>query len=170
MGSAKKLLLCLAFALLLVHWISSLFSETDVFFKPPRWESASLRNRPDLFFSEPLISEVDEKPPILFLVNSAPGNHDRRGQIRATWAKQARRFGFPVAFLVGRASEESVEESLAAEQRIRGDLLRVDTLDTYMNLTLKSNAMFIFAGMKKYTDRFVVKVRMGPPGRSIHTV
>ena len=105
---SKAFLALFVIALGFVELALLAISERTVYFEPPPWEpntvleaSAILSSDENLFFSEPLLSDRDEKPLLAFLVFSAPEHAFQRHEIRRSWGKKAHRLGFPVVFFIG---------------------------------------------------------------------
>ncbi|XP_074046216.1 UDP-GlcNAc:betaGal beta-1,3-N-acetylglucosaminyltransferase 7 [Macrotis lagotis] len=82
---------------------------------------------------------------LLVVVKSIITQHDRREAIRRTWGlerpAQGGRGAVRTLFLLGTASQEAerahYQQLLAYEDRLYGDILQWDFLDTFFNLTLK---------------------------------
>lgn len=80
---------------------------------------------------------------LLIVVISTPGNFLHRKLIRRTWVTQLK--GIQYAFLIGSTDQSAVQQSIRNESSIYEDLIQVDMVDTYMNLTLKSVALLHWA-------------------------
>ncbi|KAG8136330.1 hypothetical protein E2320_009287 [Naja naja] len=80
---------------------------------------------------------------LLIVVKSVITQHDRREAIRRTWGQERTLDGKKIKtlFLLGIASKEeeraNYQKLLEYEDRIYGDILQWDFLDTFFNLTLK---------------------------------
>uniref|UniRef100_A0A5F8HJV0 Hexosyltransferase n=1 Tax=Monodelphis domestica TaxID=13616 RepID=A0A5F8HJV0_MONDO len=103
---------------------------------------------------------------LLVVVKSVITQHDRREAIRRTWGREREAEGARGAvrtlFLLGTASKAEerahYQQLLAYEDRLYGDILQWDFLDTFFNLTLKEvhflkwldafcpHARFVFKG------------------------
>ncbi|XP_008583813.1 PREDICTED: UDP-GlcNAc:betaGal beta-1,3-N-acetylglucosaminyltransferase 7, partial [Galeopterus variegatus] len=104
---------------------------------------------------------------LLVVIKSVITQHDRREAIRRTWGHQQESAGrgrgaVRTLFLLGTASKQEerthYQQLLAYEDRLYGDILQWDFLDTFFNLTLKEihflkwfdiycpNVPFIFKG------------------------
>ncbi|KAF6092428.1 UDP-GlcNAc:betaGal beta-1,3-N-acetylglucosaminyltransferase 3 [Phyllostomus discolor] len=113
---------------------------------------------------------------LLLVIKSSPHNYERREVVRRTWGRErAVRGGWlRRLFLVGTAQElheaRKVNQLLALEARVHGDILQWDFHDTFFNLTLKqvlflqwqearcSNASFVLNGdddVFAHTDNMV---------------
>ena len=80
---------------------------------------------------------TDAATSVLFAVQSAPGNTDRRDFIRDTWCGEcAVLANCHCVFVVGLSAEN--DEDVKDEAVERGDLLQLDMVDSYNNLTLKT--------------------------------
>ncbi|CAL8347464.1 unnamed protein product [Lota lota] len=110
----------------------------------------------------------DRRPLLLVLVPVAPGDWTSRDVIRRTWG--ARQGSGPRAndlltvFYVGLSAEPGVQDKLTAESREHGDIIQMDFVDSYHNLTIKTlmimNWVTTFCpdatyGMKVDADIFV---------------
>ncbi|KAJ8405005.1 hypothetical protein AAFF_G00329260 [Aldrovandia affinis] len=79
---------------------------------------------------------------LLLVIKTSPGNYERREVLRRTWAAERLENGASVrrVFLAGTADGElrqRTDELLQLENRIHGDVLQWDFLDSFFNLTLK---------------------------------
>ncbi|XP_072493537.1 UDP-GlcNAc:betaGal beta-1,3-N-acetylglucosaminyltransferase 7 [Notamacropus eugenii] len=82
---------------------------------------------------------------LLVVVKSIITQHDRREAIRRTWGRERKAEGGQGAvrtlFLLGKAAKEDerahYQQLLAYEDRLYGDILQWDFLDSFFNLTLK---------------------------------
>ncbi|KAF4014044.1 hypothetical protein G4228_005591 [Cervus hanglu yarkandensis] len=83
---------------------------------------------------------------LLVVVKSIIAQHDRREAIRQTWGREQESAGrgrgaVRTLFLLGKASkpeeQSHYQQLLAYEDRIYGDILQWDFLDSFFNLTLK---------------------------------
>uniref|UniRef100_A0A8C0TNF1 UDP-GlcNAc:betaGal beta-1,3-N-acetylglucosaminyltransferase 7 n=1 Tax=Canis lupus familiaris TaxID=9615 RepID=A0A8C0TNF1_CANLF len=104
---------------------------------------------------------------LLVVVKSIITQHDRREAIRQTWGREQEsvsggRGAIRTLFLLGTASKQEerthYQQLLAYEDRLYGDILQWDFLDSFFNLTLKEihflkwfdiycpNVQFIFKG------------------------
>lgn len=113
---------------------------------------------------------------LLLVIKSSPGNYERRELVRRTWGREREVQGVPLRrlFLVGTAPDpkeaRKVNQLLAMEARVHGDILQWDFHDTFFNLTLKqvlflqwqetrcTNASFILNGdddVFAHTDNMV---------------
>ncbi|XP_036997897.2 N-acetyllactosaminide beta-1,3-N-acetylglucosaminyltransferase 3 isoform X1 [Artibeus jamaicensis] len=113
---------------------------------------------------------------LLLVIKSSPHNYERREVVRRTWGSEraVRGLWLRRLFLVGTAQEpheaRKVNQLLALEARVHGDILQWDFYDTFFNLTLKqvlflqwqearcSNASFVLNGdddVFAHTDNMV---------------
>lgn len=84
-------------------------------------------------------------PPVflLLVVKSSPSNYERRELVRRTWGREREVQGALLRrlFLVGTAADpkeaRKVNQLLAMEARVHGDILQWDFHDSFFNLTLK---------------------------------
>lgn len=81
---------------------------------------------------------------LIIYVHSAVGHHGLRQVVRSTWGNVSRwsTTSAPVTllFVLGRPANDSdhQQRALAEEQAINGDLVQLDFVDTYYNMTLKA--------------------------------
>lgn len=105
------------------------------------------------------------KTSIFIAVVSAPGNFEKRNTIRNTWKKHLRNeivaglidvAGF--AFLMGKTGDSSIQDAIVQENRNYSDIIQVNMVDSYQNLTLKT--VSILDWVDEYCPRvqFVLKV------------
>ncbi|XP_036884867.1 N-acetyllactosaminide beta-1,3-N-acetylglucosaminyltransferase 3-like [Sturnira hondurensis] len=113
---------------------------------------------------------------VLLVIKSSPHNYERREVVRRTWGREraVRGHWLRRLFLVGTAQTQheahKVNQLLALEARVHGDILQWDFHDTFFNLTLKqvlflqwqearcSNASFVLNGdddVFAHTDNMV---------------
>uniref|UniRef100_A0A7N4UZI3 Hexosyltransferase n=1 Tax=Sarcophilus harrisii TaxID=9305 RepID=A0A7N4UZI3_SARHA len=98
---------------------------------------------------------------LLVVVKSIITQHDRREAIRRTWGRERAapggRGAVRTLFLLGTASKQEerahYQQLLAFEDRLYGDILQWDFLDTFFNLTLKE------VHFLKWQDAFCPGVR-----------
>ena len=82
---------------------------------------------------------VSEPKVVLITVISTPWNRQQRNQVRSTWCNECRLIlGCRCVFLIGRARNEIEKEEIEREARLRMDILQVDVVESYYNLTLKT--------------------------------
>ncbi|XP_002912842.1 N-acetyllactosaminide beta-1,3-N-acetylglucosaminyltransferase 3 [Ailuropoda melanoleuca] len=113
---------------------------------------------------------------LLLVIKSSPRNYERRELVRRTWGRERRVKGaqLRLLFLVGTAPDpleaRKVNQLLAMEARVHGDILQWDFHDSFFNLTLKqvlflqwqetrcTNASFVLNGdddVFAHTDNMV---------------
>ena len=180
----------LSFALLSLALLAGFFvgiilfmrRNRSVFFQtnPGEWSETSNLNLSSyfaatdpLFSTQPLIANRDSE--LAFFVISAPGHDVQRDQIRQTWAKKARKFGYPVTFVIGNQKSDSFHAilfskivfrnisgqskmSLTSEMALHGDILLGNFLDSYMNLTLKTGFLLRYLNIGGLRSKFIIKV------------
>ena len=85
-----------------------------------------------------LPSRKSDQTTTLILVTSSPKNREARFQIRNTWAEVniTTKYNIEVNFVLGVDKEEKYDVS--DEIEVFSDILIVNVIDSYMNLTLKS--------------------------------
>jgi len=81
---------------------------------------------------------------LVIYVHSAAGHHGRRQVVRTTWGNVTRwstaGAAVTLRFVLGRPANESDHQrrALVDEQVIHGDLVQLDFVDSYYNMTLKA--------------------------------
>ncbi|XP_065834392.1 beta-1,3-galactosyltransferase 5-like [Oscarella lobularis] len=97
------------------------------------------------------------------LIMSAAENFQRRDLLRKTWLRS--RFGFSTgnpfnctyAFVLGRdAKDESVNDAVEVEKCLHKDILTVDAIESYWNLTRKKVAAFDWI-QSRFRFNFILK-------------
>ena len=73
-------------------------------------------------------------------VESAPNNFVKRTQIRETWGykNMLRDKSGKVVFLLGTTKDTDVQEGIEEESKLYRDIVQLDFVDSYFNLTVKS--------------------------------
>lgn len=92
-------------------------------------------------FTEPcadLCKNNGEQLRLMILITSAPTHHDMRLAIRQSWGHYASRRDIAIGFILGQTNNQTLEDTLAAENFMYNDLVRARFLDSYNNLTLKT--------------------------------
>ncbi|XP_028852502.1 beta-1,3-galactosyltransferase 2 [Denticeps clupeoides] len=85
----------------------------------------------------------DRRPFLVLMVPVAPGDLDSREAVRKTWGRGGLVSDVEVLtlFFLGVVSGKGVQESLEEESRGHGDIIQMDFLDSYKNLTIKTMMM-----------------------------
>lgn len=98
----------------------------------------------------------DGSPLVVIIVCSASEHLAMRDVIRQTWASQ-RDPDVRTLFLLGRNGNDSVDSSVSSEDEKHGDVIRMDFVDSYANLSLKSTLMLGWMLSHCSTVKFLVK-------------
>ncbi|XP_068427045.1 lactosylceramide 1,3-N-acetyl-beta-D-glucosaminyltransferase A-like [Clinocottus analis] len=99
---------------------------------------------------------------LLLFVKSSPENIERRNAIRSTWGNETyihNTLGVTVkvVFALGRPQDKvGLQEQLVLEDRLRGDLIQRDFLDSFHNLTLKLIQQFHWMHVRCAHARFLM--------------
>ncbi|KAG7280023.1 hypothetical protein CRUP_013570 [Coryphaenoides rupestris] len=80
----------------------------------------------------------DRQPLLVALVPVVPADRTSRDAIRRTWGAVDDDLLTVVLFYAGLSGEEGVQDALAAESREHGDIVQMDFVDSYHNLTIKT--------------------------------
>ncbi|XP_069775171.1 UDP-GlcNAc:betaGal beta-1,3-N-acetylglucosaminyltransferase 7, like [Narcine bancroftii] len=100
---------------------------------------------------------------LLIVVKSVIEQHDRRAAVRQTWGRERRAGGRAVRtlFLLGAPSagkdRRNLQALLELEDRLHGDILQWDFMDTFFNLTLKEVNFLRWFALYCPRTRFVFK-------------
>ena len=93
---------------------------------------------------------------------SAPANVNKRNAIRKTWLARLKKTwnkaSAGYAFLLGRTSSSAVQAQIDRESSAHGDVIQVDMVDAYFNLTLKDTTLLNWLDKNCPTVHFVLKV------------
>ena len=107
---------------------------------------AYITDEPSRPFFSIVPAKVAAKPNLrmLFAVTTAPGSFLARQGVRTSWGSGAKEGNCSVIFVVGRPKDKGLQVSLVKESQMHGDMLQLDFVDHYNNLTLKT------VGLLKY--------------------
>lgn len=108
----------------------------------------------------------DNEVDVLAVVISATENSLRRQIVRRTWARELRQgdnkdiasFKTKVIFLLGKPKYKYDTEKIEKENLYHRDIVHVDLLDSYQNLTLKSIALLEWTFKNCPSANFVLKI------------
>ena len=106
------------------------FSETERRVVNPHVYSYVLNVRKDIY--------TQDKVTLLAVVTSATDNFEKRLAIRQTWANSELFPSIEAVFITGLSKNDSINERLANESKIYGDIIQENFVDTYKNLTIKT--------------------------------
>ncbi|XP_067134874.1 beta-1,3-galactosyltransferase 5-like [Centruroides vittatus] len=103
-----------------------------------RHVNSLIEGEPPIYVTD-LCFVLDKNLLAVILVNSAAINVNRRRLIRATWANKylCRALKIAVVFLVGRSDDPALVREVNDERNLYGDVLQVDTVDSYRHLVEK---------------------------------
>ncbi|ESP03114.1 hypothetical protein LOTGIDRAFT_95957, partial [Lottia gigantea] len=95
---------------------------------------------------------------LLFMVLSVPSDFTLRQQIRESWGSLASRDrGIRLAFILAQSESKTFKEKIAEESKTHHDIIQKDFIDSYRNLTLKSESILHFAAFYCQNAQFIVK-------------
>jgi len=66
---------------------------------------------------------------------------ERRMFTRASWGREAQALGIPVIYAIGRPTDEHTQKMLEYENQVYGDLLQINYIDSYYNITIKTTGI-----------------------------
>ncbi|XP_057376831.1 beta-1,3-galactosyltransferase 9-like [Daphnia carinata] len=104
-----------------------------------------------------------EKVNLFIIVISAPGNFVHRKLVRRTWgahlngSNHRQQPTSKFAFLIGLTNDTTVQNAIRNESIMHEDLIQVDLMDSYMNLTLKTVAMLHWSSHFCPNAKFILK-------------
>lgn len=107
-----------------------------------------------------------KRPSLFVAVISAPGYFEKRESIRQTWRRSLFEsqqdvdlvgFAFILGSIHGR-NGSSIQEAIDRESATHRDIIQIDMLDSYHNLTLKVTALLNWADRYCQAADFVLKV------------
>ena len=89
---------------------------------------------------EKVCNSIDSNMFLVIFVPSAPQSFQKRNLTRTTWGSVKSIGGKRVEtiYVLGRTNSSEVQQDINAESRKFGDILQVDFIDSYNNLTLKT--------------------------------
>ena len=95
--------------------------------------------------SSPMNTNSSNRYPLYIIVKTraaiAGDYYQRRVFTRISWAQEAQALGIPVIYAVGRAKDEQTQMVLENEHRTYGDLLQLNYIDAYYNISIKSTGI-----------------------------
>ncbi|KAH8392569.1 hypothetical protein KR215_011799 [Drosophila sulfurigaster] len=118
------------------------------------YESGHLNEEIDL---ERICPLNGTKTRMLILITSAQTHADARMSIRQTWGHYGTRRDIGMAFVLGRGTNETVNQALTDENYMYGDLIRGNFIDSYNNLTLKTISSLEWADQHCNHAQYILK-------------
>ncbi|XP_060655960.1 acetylgalactosaminyl-O-glycosyl-glycoprotein beta-1,3-N-acetylglucosaminyltransferase-like [Drosophila nasuta] len=118
------------------------------------YESGHLNEEIDL---ERICPLNGTKTRMLILITSAQTHADARMSIRQTWGHYGTRRDIGMAFVLGRGTNETVNQALTDENYMFGDLIRGNFIDSYNNLTLKTISSLEWADQHCNHAQYILK-------------
>jgi hypothetical protein len=94
----------------------------------------------------------------LILIHSAPENFLRRVAMRETWTRRSMFKSIRRVFVMGFSNRDNVNERVRLESEIYNDIVQLDFIDSYWNLTIKSLSAYKWAATYCFSVKFVLKV------------
>ncbi len=96
---------------------------------------------------------------LLAIVISSPSNFENRLIIRSTWASSRLYFNrMQTVFLIGYKADTYTNYKIKAENAIFKDIVQIDFVDSYQNLTLKTMIAMKWAATYCSNAKFVLKI------------
>ena len=96
---------------------------------------------------------------MLLYVVSKNTNFQRRLFLRSTWARRQNLNGlqFATVFILGKPTSPRIQSLIEQEIKLYGDIVQVDFIDSYDNLTLKGIASVQWMVKHCYSAKYVIK-------------
>ncbi|XP_065092296.1 uncharacterized protein LOC135713115 [Ochlerotatus camptorhynchus] len=94
---------------------------------------------------------------LLILVTSAPTHREQRLSIRQSWGHYGIRRDISIGFVLGRTSDQRIEDQLSAENYMYSDLIRGNFIDSYRNLTLKTISLLEWTSINCPNATYLLK-------------
>lgn len=150
----RTVTLCVICLFVLIYLLAVLLQPSEVFDTDAGrnyswWMDYKVLHEPTVFH---------EQSSVLIVVTSAPQNMQKRHAIRETWGSWPR---FRVLYLLGVPANYSDEQQRRIESEVLefGDVIQMDFVDNYRNLTLKSCSLVMWAVRNPWPKRqLVIKV------------
>ena len=97
---------------------------------------------------------------LLVYVHTAPAHYKRRAAIRDSWGNthNIQDLNIKVVFLLGRSTDQALDEAIAFESDMYGDIVQEAFIDSYRNLTYKAIMGLKWVSFHCLTAKFVLKV------------
>jgi beta-1,3-galactosyltransferase 1 len=101
---------------------------------------------------------------LLFVIHSAPGNRDKRLILRQSWMRRLDH-STKALFFIGRSRmNEDLNRKVIKEAQLMDDIVLMDFVDSYANLTIKSVLMLKFLYHANFHTKYIVKVSINNDG------
>ncbi len=100
-----------------------------------------------------LCPDLGQGMKLMLLITSSPEHSEPRMAIRQTWGHFSQRKDISVAFVVGLARTNPMNDAIRMETEMYGDIIQSRIADSYDNLTLKTVSMF------EWVDSYCSQVR-----------
>ncbi|KAF6022152.1 hypothetical protein EB796_019535 [Bugula neritina] len=96
----------------------------------------------------------------VILIPSSPKNFVSRRAVRRTWGSplEMKRLSSRIVFFVGLTNDTELQTRIISESQRLNDIVQIDMIDSYYNLTLKTIGMFIWASNYCKTVKYVAKI------------
>ena len=132
---------------------TSFYNEVEIsansFHEPPKPFDLNVQSYlvPPLFLNQP---KLPNKVDILIMVTTAPNNYQARIDIRDTWGHPdlLHKYNIGLAFIAGQSNEIPLKSEIQEFQ----DILQINIVDNYLNLTLKSIFMLKYLEELHFKD------------------
>ena len=120
--------------------------------------SPPLHNFKFIINNEQLCSNVTDLLYFMY-VFSIPQHFEERKGIRAKWANRTAVIGSSarVAFVIGLANNGEIQKLIQAESKKYGDIIQINVVDSYQNLTIKGTMSNLWATLYCNNAQFIVK-------------
>ena len=95
---------------------------------------------------------------IITVVIVKPGDFERRALIRRTWGDPRWVVDFKVVFLVGLSAQNTTNNLIIEESKAFKDIIQLDYLDSYFNLTTKVMRGFKWASTYCSNTKYILRI------------
>ncbi|XP_076854361.1 beta-1,3-galactosyltransferase 2 [Brachyhypopomus gauderio] len=110
-------------------------------------------------FNQPGLCE-GKNPFLVLMIPVTQEDSETRAAVRSTWGQENLIPGVNIVrlFFIGEPREPSARRDLRKENRTYGDIIQMDFLDTYQNLTVKTMMMMNWLATYCTSARFAMKI------------
>ncbi|VDM40318.1 unnamed protein product [Toxocara canis] len=91
---------------------------------------------------------------VIYIIRSHPNRHEERKRVRSTWGREMRNL---LIFVLGNEYRGQIRDDIRDESQQNRDILLVDIVDCYRNMTLKSAAILQWISAFCNSSRFFLQ-------------
>ncbi|ESO87144.1 hypothetical protein LOTGIDRAFT_106925 [Lottia gigantea] len=125
----------------------------------PEYCNGCFNNNFQLIIQQFQLCKSNDRIRLLMFITSTPNNKESRVVIRKTWAAKCwdPNSVLKCVFVLGRSKNSSVNMNLITENKTYGDIIQIDFMDSYRNLTYKTMSSFKWAAEYCSNAHYVMK-------------